>query len=89
MNELHVSGVLVRANPETMSRTQEGLESLTGVEVLTTTAEGHIVTVVERDSDTALADVFHEIQNSDGVLSASLVYHYSDNSNAQDEEVTS
>jgi nitrate reductase NapAB chaperone NapD len=60
-----------------------------GVEVMTTTPEGHIVTVVERDTDAALADVFQEIQNSDGVLSASLVYHYSDNSNAQDGEVTS
>jgi nitrate reductase NapD len=89
MNELHVSGVLVRAHPETMGRTQAGLERLPGVEVLTTTAEGHIVTVVERDSDAALADVFHEIQNSEGVLSASLVYHHSDTSIAQDEEVTS
>ena len=89
MNELHVSGVLVRAKPETMVRTQEGLERLPGVEVMTTTPEGHIVTVVERDTDAALADVFQEIQNSDGVLSASLVYHYSDNSTAQDGEVTS
>jgi nitrate reductase NapD len=89
MNELHVSGVLVRTQPETIHRTQEGLEKLPGVEVMTTTAQGHIVTVVERDSNAALADAFLEIQNSDGVLSASLVYHYSDSSNALDEEVTS
>ena len=89
MNELHVSGVLVRSRPETMSRTQAGLEKLPGVEVLTTTGEGHIVTVVERETDAALAEVFQEIQNSDGVLSASLVYHYSDNLNALDEEVIS
>jgi len=89
MNELHVSGVLVRSRPETMSRTQAGLEKLDGVEVMTTTPEGHIVTVVECDSNSALADAFQEIQNSDGVLSASLVYHYSDDSNVPNEEVTS
>ena len=72
-----------------MSRTQAGLEKLPGVEVLTTTGEGHIVTVVERETDAALAEVFQEIQNSDGVLSASLVYHSSDNLNALDEEVIS
>jgi nitrate reductase NapD len=89
MSELHVSGVLVRSHPETMTRTRENLEKLQGVEVCTTTPEGHIVTVVERDSNTALADAFIEIQNSAGVLSASLVYHYSDNPNARDEEVKS
>ena len=89
MNELHVSGVLVRSRPEAIGRTRKNLERLQGVEVYTTTPEGHIVTIVERETNAALADAFTEIQNSDGVLSASLVYHYSDNSNAGDEEVIS
>ena len=89
MGGLHVSGVLVRSRPEAIGRTREGLQKLHGVEIYTTTPEGHIVTIVERESSLALADAFAEIQNSDGVLSASLVYHYSDNSNAGDEEVIS
>ena len=89
MNGLHVSGVLVRSRPELMHQTQERLENMPGVEIYTTTPDGHIVTVVERDSDAALTDVFQHIQNTTGVLSASLVYHYSDKSNALDEEVTS
>ena len=86
---MHVSGVLVRSRPEAIGHTREHLEKLQGVEVYTTTPEGHIVTIVERDSNAALADAFTEIQNSDGVLSASLVYHYSDNPNGRDEEVES
>lgn len=89
MNELHVSGVLVRSLPELMSQVRASLEKVPGVEVFTTTPNGHIVTVVERDSAAELSDAFQHIQNSDGVLSASLVYHYSDTSNALDEEVTS
>lgn len=89
MSGLHVSGVLVRSQPDLISQTQEHLEKVPGVEVFATTPDGRIVTVVERDSDAELTDVFQQIQNSAGVLSASLVYHYSDKSIALDEEVTS
>ncbi len=89
MSGLHVSGVLVRSRPERMSRTQAHLENVPGVSVYTATSDGHIVTVIERDSDAELTDAFQHIQNTAGVLSASLVYHYSDKSNALDEEVTS
>jgi nitrate reductase NapD len=89
MNGLHVSGVLVRSQPELISQTQEHLDGMPGVEVCTTTPNGHIVTVIERDSDAELVDSFQHIQDTAGVLSASLVYHYSDKSNAGDEEVTS
>jgi nitrate reductase NapAB chaperone NapD len=89
MSGLHVSGVLVRSQPERISQTQEHLESVPGVDVCTTTPEGHIVTVIERDSDAELTDAFHQILNASGVLSASLVYHYSDKLTALDEEVTS
>jgi len=72
-----------------MSQTQEHLENVLGVNVYSTTPDGHIVTVIERDSDAELTDVFQHIQNAAGVLSASLVYHYSDKLNALDEEVPS
>jgi len=89
MSGLHVSGVLVRSQPTAINQTQEILEKMPGVGVRATTPDGHIVTVVERDSDAELTDVFQHIQNTAGVLSASLVYHYSDKSNALDGEVTS
>jgi len=67
----------------------EQLAAVPGVEVPATTPEGRLITVIEGRSDTELADTFHSIQNTSGVLSASLVFHYSDKSSALDEEVTS
>ena len=89
MNELHVSGVLIQSRLDCLGQTLRNLESLPGVEVYTSTSDGKIVTVVERDSDAELTDTFNAIRNSDGVLSASLVYHYSDGPSARDGEGTS
>ena len=86
MNELHVSGVLVQSYPKCLAEALPSLESLPGVEVYGSTDDGKIVTVVERDSDAELTDTFNDIRNSDGVLSASLVYHYSDQLQERDEE---
>lgn len=89
MSGLHVSGVLIRARPELVNRVQAQLATVTGVEVHAATPEGRLVTIIERGSEGELADVFHHLQHTAGVLSASLVYHYSDELDVLDEEVTS
>jgi len=89
MSGLYVSGVLVHTRPEHLDQLHGQLAAVPGVEVQATTSEGRLITVIERQSDAELADAFKHIQNTRGVLSASLVYHYSDRSHALDEEVTS
>jgi nitrate reductase NapD len=89
MTGIHVSGVLVHANPECLENVRVQLESAPGVEIQTVTPEGRLVTVIERPTDNELADVFTAMQNTAGVLSASLVYHYSDNEDAAEQEITS
>jgi len=89
MPGIHVSGVLVHANPESLESVQTQLESVPGVEIQTVSPEGRLVTVIERPTDNELADVFTYMQNTTGVLSASLVYHYSDNEDAAEQETTS
>lgn len=89
MPGLHVSGVLVSARPELAGAVRERLESVSGVEVRAVTPEGRLVAVVERADDRGLADAFTDIRNTSGVLSASLVYHYSDNDCAPEQEITS
>jgi len=89
MSGIHVSGVLVHARPECLESVRAQLESAPGIEIHAMTPEGHLVTVVERPSDGELADVFIDMQNTAGVLSASLVYHYSDAENASEQETTS
>lgn len=89
MNGLHVSGILVQVRPERVHQVQRQFAAAAGVEVQDATPEGRLVTIVERDSDAELAHALQNIQNTAGVLSASLVYHYSDESDAHHEEVTS
>jgi nitrate reductase NapD len=89
MPGIHVSGVLLHAHPERLESVLAQLESAPGVEIQTVTSEGRLVTVVERDTDRELADVFTHMQNTAGVLCASLVYHYSDNDDAAEQEITS
>ena len=79
MSGLHVSGVLVHARPEYLNSVRAQLESAPGIEVHAVTPEGRLVTVVEKPTDGELADAFLDMQNTAGVLSASLIYHYSDN----------
>jgi len=79
MSGLHISGVLVHARAESLNSVRTQLESVPGVEVHAVTPEGRLVTVVEKSNDGELADTFLDMQNTAGVLSASLVYHYSDN----------
>ncbi len=89
MTGLHVSGVLVQTRPELLDSVRAQLESATGVEVCAVTENGRLVTVIERPSDGELADVLTNTQNIAGVLSASLVYHYSDNEDDSEQETTS
>ena len=89
MPGIHVSGVLLHAHPERLESVLAQLESAPGVEIQTVTSEGRLVTVVERDTDRELADTFTHMQNTAGVLCASLVYHYSDNDDAAEQEIKS
>ncbi len=89
MSGIHVSGVLVNANPECIDSVRTQLESRPGVEIHEVTPEGRLVTVVEKSNDGELADAFLAMQNTEGVLSASLVYHYSDNDDAGEMELLS
>ncbi len=89
MPGIHVSGVLLHAHPERLESVRAQLQSAPGVEIQTVTSDGRLVTVVERSSDRELADAFTDMQNTAGVLCASLVYHYSDNDDAAEQEITS
>lgn len=89
MSGIHVGGVLVHARPECLERVRMQLESAPGIEVFAETPEGRLVTVIERPTTDELADAFTDTQNMAGVLSASLVYHYSDAQDAGEQETTS
>ena len=72
---MNLSSVLVNARPQALHRLREGLSALRGVEVHAATEDGRLIVTIEGDSVQAIADLFAQINQQPGVLSAAMVYH--------------
>lgn len=77
-DQYSVCGVLVHARPGSADAVRERLLAEPGVEVHAQTDEGRLVVTVESGDPGVTADTLHRINNLDGVLSAAMVYQYSD-----------
>jgi nitrate reductase NapD len=75
---MNISGVLVHAKPEKIDNVKEQLEAISGIEVHATTENGRLVVTIEQDNDRMIAETVVNFHNFDGVLSAAMVYQYSD-----------
>jgi nitrate reductase NapD len=75
---MNISGVIVRARPEQLADVKSSLASLAGVEIHEETEQGKLVVTLESESQRAMADQLFAVQDTRGVLSASLVYQYND-----------
>lgn len=74
----HICGVLVQARPDRLESAVAGLAALPGVEVHQRTGDGRLVVTVEDTPDATAGETMHRFYGVDGVISASLVYHYHD-----------
>ena len=72
---MNIAGVVIHARPEKLAGVETQLTGLPGVEVHATTEDGRMVVTVE-DEAPRLADTVMGLQDVDGVLSASLIYHH-------------
>ncbi len=75
---MNICGVLVHSRPERVAAVRRQLMDLDGVEVHGAGDDGRMVVTVESREDSLVADQMHRMQDIDGVLSATLVYHYGD-----------
>lgn len=75
---MNISGLVVRANPAKYGAVRARLGSMDGVEVHAEDGNGRLVVTVEDVGGRGATDTFTEINGLDGVIVASLVYHYSD-----------
>ncbi|MCC7412885.1 MAG: chaperone NapD [Gammaproteobacteria bacterium] len=75
---MHIAGVALRARREQIDTVCARMNGLPGVEVHGCGADGRLVVVIDRDSDTEAASTLLALQDIKGVLSACLVYQYSD-----------
>ena len=76
---MNISGIVVRVFPDTSEAVQERLEALSGVEIHAVNRdEGSIVITLEDTPDNVPSDIMMDVQKTQGVLAASLIYNYCD-----------
>jgi len=82
---MNIAGVVVHARPEKLSGVEAQLLELPGVEIHATAEDGRmVITVEDRElKESSVGDTVMAFQNVDGVLSASLIYHHFEESEAQ------
>lgn len=73
--QFHVASLMVQAWPDRMADIQPALNRIPGVEVHQSTPEGRLVITVETENDDGLMDIIRQVERTDGVVTASLVYH--------------
>lgn len=72
---MNIVGILVQFRPERAAIIRQQIIAH-GCEVHLTTPEGKMVITLEHDEDAVIANVISMLQNIEGVLTASLVYHH-------------
>ncbi|MDH5471622.1 MAG: chaperone NapD [Gammaproteobacteria bacterium] len=88
MSEFNICGVLVHAREENAQQVKNYLENMSGVEVHSATDHGRLIVTVEGNTRRFVADTISSFQTVDGVLSASMVYQYSDDIQVTENSVT-
>jgi nitrate reductase NapD len=73
---MNISGVIVHSKPENLSGVQQRLTALPGVEVHAAGGDGRMVVTVEETSDRKMADTVSGLQDIEGVIATSMVYHH-------------
>lgn len=78
MSEYNLCGVLLHARHKEMDAVKKQLEKQQGVEIHAVTDDGRLVITVEDESRKKVADRIMSFHRLDGVLSASMIYQFSD-----------
>ncbi len=78
MSEYNLCSLLVHAHQGQMNRVQEMLQQRPGVEVHANTQDSRMIVTVEADNRREVAQQIMDIQQLEGVLSASMIYQFSD-----------
>jgi nitrate reductase NapD len=74
---MDISGVVVRTHPERATAVKSRLCSLPGVEVHAVSKEGRMVVTIENPA-VSMIDTINSLNDIEGVLSTSLIYHHAD-----------
>lgn len=82
---LHISSLLIRANPADLDRVQAEILKLPNSEIPLSDASGKIIVTLETSSESEIVDSLTAVQLIDGVVSAAMIYHQADSTDAADQ----
>jgi nitrate reductase NapD len=75
---MNISSIVVHTHPQESSALQGRLAGLPGVDIHAATDDGRIIITIEDTPTSAPSETLMNVQNMQGVLSAAMVYNYSD-----------
>lgn len=82
---LHISSLVVRADPRQMPEVLAELATIAAAEVALQDPSGKIVVLIEADTEDQIGSLLTRIQVLPGVASAALVFHHSPDSSDIDQ----
>lgn len=88
MSAYHICGVMIHAVADKRKQVEQTLLQSEGVEVHANSEEGKLVVTVESDDNYYVADTISAFKDIDGVLSASMIYQFSDAATNTNERVS-
>lgn len=74
----HIASILVQGWPEKLPLVEAELTRMAGVESHGSNGAGKLILTVETGSDAELIARINRIETSEGVISASLIYHHAE-----------
>ncbi|MVO14274.1 chaperone NapD [Parasedimentitalea huanghaiensis] len=80
---IHISSLLIRADPALMHYVLEEIAKVPNAEVPLSDASGKIIVTLETPSESEIVDSLTNLQLLDGVVSAALIYHQADSETAE------
>ena len=86
MDNLCISSLVVQAQPALLDQVRGALEAIAEAEVMAHNEHGKLVVVLDTQDNRQAADTITAIQNTTGVLSATLIYQYNDRFEPQAED---
>lgn len=75
---VHISSLLLRADPAKLPSVLEDVAGVPNAEVPMSDENGKVIVTLETDSESEIVESLTKLQLIDGVYSASLVYHQMD-----------
>jgi len=85
--EVHISSLVVHAAPKRLGVIEDAIGAMPGALVHGSSPQGKLVVTLETATADAMLSLVTMIQRTDGVLSAAMVYQYSDTVEAMNEEI--